>query len=289
VIAGRPPAVLAAAGFAVFAWGATPAVTRFAVGGVDPLTVGLLRTLLAALVIAPVLALRRTPRPVSGGDRTLLAISAIGGFVVFPLLFTLGQGRTTATHGALILAALPVLTGAIAALAERVAPSPFWWLGAAVAMAGEAGLIGIRDTPAGAATSLAGDLLVALACVGAAAGYVAGGRLARRIGTWPTTLWGLALGGLVAAPALAVVPLPSAAGPAEWSAIAYLAAISSIAAYAAWYWALSRGGIARVGALQFLQPLVGVALAVAWLAEPLTPSLAVAATAIVAGVVLCRR
>ena len=68
-----------------------------------------------------------------------------------------------------------------------------------------------------------------------------------------------------------------------------LAAGSTVLAFAAWYWALSRGGITRIGALQFLQPIVTLACAVALLSEPLTPRILVATLLILAGVALTQR
>ncbi len=52
----RTPAtvVYAAAGAAILIWSGTPVATKVAVAGADPITVGILRTLLAALVTAPI-------------------------------------------------------------------------------------------------------------------------------------------------------------------------------------------------------------------------------------------
>jgi O-acetylserine/cysteine efflux transporter len=80
----------------------------------------------------------------------------------------------------------------------------------------------------------------------------------------------------------------AAAGALAWGAVFYMALLSSILAYAAWYWALAQGGIGRTGLAQFAQPLVGVALAVALLGEALTWPMVSAATAILAGVALAR-
>ena len=119
---GRQAAVLLAAYGAVVIWGATPMATKVAVGGFDPLAVGLLRTLLAGIVALPLILFGRVALPRSGRGRANLAISALGGFVAFPLLFSYGIQFTTAGHGALLLGILPVLTGSIAALLERRLP-----------------------------------------------------------------------------------------------------------------------------------------------------------------------
>ena len=64
--AGRQVAVLVAAYGAVVLWGATPLATKVAVAGLDPLAVGLLRTLLAGIVALPLIFLGRVKPPRSG-------------------------------------------------------------------------------------------------------------------------------------------------------------------------------------------------------------------------------
>ncbi len=130
-------AVLAAASGSVLIWAGTVIVTKFAVGEVDAIVVGLMRTVLAALLTAP-LALAfglRLPRDAAGLG--LLSMSSIGGFVAFPILFSIGINYTTASHAALIMAALPIYTGLFAAIADRRAPAIRWWAGVAVAFIGE--------------------------------------------------------------------------------------------------------------------------------------------------------
>jgi drug/metabolite transporter (DMT)-like permease len=290
--AGRSQAaVLAAAYGAVLLWGATPMVTKIAVADVSPLAVGLLRTLCGALVALPLLAAGRFRAPGGRAGRLALAVSAFGGFVVFPVLFSLGLGRTSAGHGALLLGILPVLTGLIAALVEKRVPGARWWLGCAVAVAGTALLVGARFDLAAGESSWLGDTLVLTGAVAAAAGYVAGAIAAREIGTWPVTLWGLTIGGTVLLPIAPFVLSPAAlAGASAFaqSAIVYLALGSSIVAYAAWYWALGHGGIGRTGLAQFAQPIIGLVLAVGLLGEALTWPMTLAAATILGGVALAR-
>ncbi len=285
-------AVYAAAGAAILIWGATPVVTKIAVTAVDAVTGGILRTVLAALVTAPIAVLAGVARPKTRGQAALIAVSGFGGFVGFPLLFTFGLGHTSASHGALVLATLPVFTGLIAAVVDRKAPPARWWTGAVIAVAGEAFLIGFRFGFDAAGASVFGDLLVLAGCVFAATGYVAGGRLTESIGTWPTTLWGVTIGGVLLAPALAFVPVGAAwetPGATGLLAIAYLALGSTLLAYVSWYWALAKGGIVRMAASQFVQPVVGLALAAVILSEPMTWPLAASAALILAGVVIIQR
>jgi drug/metabolite transporter (DMT)-like permease len=283
----RALAPFAVALLVMVAWGATPVLSKIALREISPFEVGLLRTVLAGLVAVPVLAAARVPLPPAGRARALLAASAGSGFVAFPLLYTAGQQRTSAGHGALILAALPIVTGAYAALLYRRRPRPRWFAGCAIALGGEAALIALRTGGGGSETSLLGDLLVLVAMLVVATGYVAGARLGLRgYGSIATTLWGVTLASVLVAPLLAgslTGGLPHA-GPGPWAAVVILALVTSILGYVGWYWALARGGIQRIATMQFLQPFSGLALAVLVLHETFTLALGVAALVIVAGV-----
>jgi drug/metabolite transporter (DMT)-like permease len=164
--------------------------------------------------------------------------------------------------------------------------------GCAVALAGEVVLIAARGADAGDAT-LVGDLLVLAAALVVSAGYVAGASLPPRgVSSSAATFWGVLLGAVVLAPLtvalLARDGLPDA-GWRAWTAVAVLAVVTSIVGYVGWYWALDRGGIARIATLQFLQPLSGFALAVVVLGESVTPAIALGGAAIVCGIVIAQR
>ena len=288
---GRRLAVFAAAYGTVLLWGASPLATKVAVGGIDPLAVGVLRTLLGALVALPFLYLGRFKPPRSRFARANLAVSALGGFVIFPLLFSLGLKLTTAGHGALLLGILPVFTGLIAAALEGRLPAGRWWLGCVVALMGTAVLVGERFGFAASEASLWGNLLVLVAALAAAAGYVTGARAAREIGAWPVTLWGLVIGCAVLLPVMPFVLSPGAlvqAGLLPWGGVLYQAFVSSILGYVLWYWALGQGGIGRTGLTQFFQPLIGLVLAVALLGEALTWPMILAAALVLGGVAFAR-
>jgi drug/metabolite transporter (DMT)-like permease len=264
----RVPAVLAAALAAVILWAATPVVTKVAVGALDPLAVGLLRTELAAVAAGLLILTARIAVPRGAALWRALAVSALGGFVLFPVLFSFGMARTSAGHGALLVATAPLFTGLIAAVLDRRPPARRWWLGEAVALAGVVLLVDERLDPSDA-----------------------GATIARVFGTWPVTVWALVIGGVVLLPVLphGLRALEAAEpGAALWAALVYLSLVSSILAYGAWYWALARGGIGRIGAIQFAQPLIGLMLAVVALSEALTWPLTIAAALIVGGIALAQ-
>ena len=90
--------VLAVAVLAVALWVGSPVATKLAVNEIDPVVVGVLRTILAALVAAPAALLLRCAIPKTRSQIALLATSAVGGFVVFPMVYSIGLGLTSAVH-----------------------------------------------------------------------------------------------------------------------------------------------------------------------------------------------
>ena len=273
-------------------WGATPILTRIALEDLAPVVVATLRTIVAGALAVPLLARLGQPFPRAATSRRLLAVSAAAGFVIFPVVYTVGQQRTSGLHGVMILAALPIFTGTYASLVARRRPRRAWLLGSAVALVGEVVLIGARAGGGGDAT-LVGDLIVLAAALVVSAGYVAGAMLPPRgVSSAAATYWGVGLGALVLTPLalglFAADGVPEA-GPAAWGAVLVLAAVTSIAGYVGWYWALSRGGIQRIATLQFLQPLSGLVLAVLVLGEGVGPGTAIGAAAVIGGVVIAQR
>ena len=247
------------------------------------------------------LGARLLPNPLIGVTGTngkttttalLGAILEAAGFVVFPVVYTIGQERTSGLHGVMILAALPIFTGIYASLVARRRPARAWIVGSAVALAGEAVLIAGRGAAGGDAT-LVGDLIVLGAALVVSAGYVAGALLPPRgVPSSVVTYWGVAIGALVLSPLftglVAADGLPRA-GATAWGAVLFLAVVTSIAGYVGWYWALDRGGIQRIATLQFLQPLSGFALAAIVLGDRVTMPIAVGSVLIVTGILVAQR
>ena len=274
-------------------WGGTPLFTKVAIAQIPPLQVGILRTVIAGVVALPLVALWKLRLPESNRDRALLVYSGFAAFVAFPLLFSIGQSSTSATHGALILATLPVFTSLFGTLLERRPVSASWAVGCGIALSGEALIIVWRTAGATASESMRGDALVLLSAVICSTGYVAGARLAQSGYTsLSTTLWGVGLAAIVLLPMTAWGVARDGwpqAGAAAWGSVLVLALLTSIVGYIAWYWALAVGGISRVAGVQFTQPLFGLVLAALVLGERPGAITLVAAAGILSGAWLVQR
>ena len=89
-----PLAPIVIGGLIMIIWGATPVATRLAVADLDPLFVGLLRTVFAGALALPIALGLRQNLPKDGRGWLLLAVSGASGFIVFPLLYSFGQRDT---------------------------------------------------------------------------------------------------------------------------------------------------------------------------------------------------
>ncbi len=286
------PGVFIAAMTAVIIFGGSAIAAKVAVSTIAALDVAILRTVIGGLLALPLALMLRIPLPLVNFQRGLLLLSGFCGFIAFPLLFTFGVMLTSANHATMILAILPVMTGAIAMIWDRQIPKFLWWLGCATAFAG--GIILIYEPATGVAgASIEGDLLVLVADVFASLGYVAGARLQRSgYSAKGTTFWGVSLFALIlipVAPFVVDIETLRVAGSPAWAGVLYQAIGVTIIAYMLWYWSLGTGGIARVGLLQFLQPVSGVILAWVILSELLSFSFIVASAFIMLGVVIAFR
>ena len=283
-----PLTIVAAALLAVVLWGASAVAAKIAVASLSPMAVVLFRTIVGGMAALPLVLAMRIPLPGTRRQKALLAVSGFCGFVGFPVLFTIGVDLTSANHASLILACLPIFTGAIAMTWDRKLPRGLWWAGCSVALVGEILLVSATAPDGQVAPGLAGDLLVLASNLFASLGYVAGARLQRQ--GYPaagTTFWGVILFAIVLLPFVPAVwggvDLASVSAGA-WAASLYLAIGVTIVGYTLWYWALGRGGIARIGSFQFLQPVSGVVLAWLLLGEQLTPSFLAASALVLVGV-----
>jgi O-acetylserine/cysteine efflux transporter len=287
------PTVIFAALAAVILWGASPVAAKVAVADLSPLSVAVLRTFLGGALAVPVALALKIGLPAQRRLQLILLLSGFCGFIGFPLLFTFGVHRTSANHASMILAALPIFTGAIAMAWDRRRPTRIWIIGSMIAMVGEIVLITGRGGTDGGTATVAGDALVLVSNLFASLGYVAGGRLQQAgYPSTGTTFWGAAAMALVLAPVVPVLWLRGAfdvASVPAWSAIAYLAIVVTILGYVLWYWALGKGGIARVGLIQFLQPVSGVILAALLLREGISVSFLLASALVLFGVWLAIR
>jgi drug/metabolite transporter (DMT)-like permease len=278
------PALLGLLGVLGFSF--TLPATRVAVDDLDAVFVGLGRAAVAAVPAALLLALWRE-RPPDRATLGRLAVVALGVVFGFPLLSALALRELTAAHSAVIVGLIPAATAVAAVVRAGERPSAGFWLASA---AGLATVLGFAATQ-GAGLPSGGDLLVLGAVASAAVGYAEGGALARDMGGARVICWALVLSLPLTLPLAAIGGLVGGLdAPADaWLGFAYVSLVSMFLAFFAWYAALARGGVAKIGQVQLVQPLLTLGWAAALLGEHVGLTTLAASLAVVASVVATQR
>lgn len=273
---------------AVLAFSLTLPATRVAVSALDPVFVGLGRSVVAALIALLLLLLIRPRFPTRPEWRGLVIVAA-GVIVGFPLLTAWAMERVPAAHGAILLGVLPLATAAAGALRAGERPSVAFWI---TAMLGSILVVGFALL-SGAGKPAPADFALLGAVLAAALGYAEGGRLAQTLGGWQVICWALILAApFLVVPVLLFSPsqLAATSVPAgSWIAFAYVALVSQLFGFFLWYHALAVGGIARVSQMQLLQPFFTLFAAGLWFGERITSLMIVFVIAVVLVVAIGRK
>ena len=278
-------------GVAVFSQ--TLPFTRMAVAELDATFVALGRAVVAALLALVLLwqrgAFARARRPRSG-QWWRLGVTSLGVVVGFPLFSSLAMREVPAGHGAIITGLLPLATAVFAAWFGRERPSPAFWLSAAAGSA----LVVAFALWQGAGGLQHADWLLFAAMVLGALGYAEGGKLSRELGGLETISWALAVALPLLLPRVAWLGLAhagqiAAASPRAWLGMGYVSVFSMFIGFLFWYAGLAKGGVARVGQIQLLQPFLTLAGGALLLAEPLDAVTLAFAVAVIGVVALGRR
>lgn len=252
------------AGVAVFAL--TLPATRYTVMYLDPVFVGLGRSVIAALVAGLLLLVTRAPIPTKYQFVQLLSV-ALGVVIGFPLFSAMAMKSLPAAHGGVVVGMLPMATAVAGVFLTRDKPSLGFWL------TGIAGcLVVMRFAyPEGVQHLLAGDIFLVCAIISAALGYALGGRLSTEMEGWQVICWALVLAfplllvptGMQAPSGIQLIPVTA------WLCFIYLALGSQLLGFVFWYKGLALGGVVRVSQIQLLQPFMTLMAAVLLLGERL--------------------
>jgi drug/metabolite transporter (DMT)-like permease len=274
----------------VLAFSLTLPVTRLSVATLDPWFVAFGRAAVAGVLAIGYLALSGGPGfswPAARQLRRLVVVAA-GVVIGFPLFTSIALTQATAAHGAVVVALLPATTAVFAVVRGGERPSPRFWLAAGAGFAAVLVFVAVSGGMAGGFR--ASDLWFLAAVLACGIGYAEGGALARDLGGARTICWALvlALPVTVTATVVSAHGLGTASG-SSWLGFAYVALVSQFLGFFAWYGGLARGGVARIGQVQALQPVLTLSWSALLLGEHVD-IVTVAVAAVVLGcVVLTQR
>ena len=265
--------------------GTAAAVTRYLVGGADPLTLSILRWGIGFVCVLPVALLLRVRWP-SRADWPGVALLGFCFYGLFFILYNLAVSYTTAARASLALSTLPLQTMIVAAL---LGIEPLTWrksIGVAIAMAGVGAALatGLARAPEGA---WRGELLMTGAVLCMSFYNVYSRPFIRR----SSALGFLAVGMGSGAVALVIAGLVTGRvavlesfTPAQWLAGVYLGVAGGALAFILWVMALQRASPTRVANTMTVNPIAAALLAQQLVGEPLTLDLLLGLVAVFAGI-----
>lgn len=293
---GRPPSsrakAVVAGSLAVLFWGASFVWIKAALQELEPITLLTLRFAIGSCVVW-LLALRspRSRRGLRGSEVVPVAGLGLLGIAVHQGLQTTGMQSASASTAAWMASLAPAIIVLLAwpILGERIAA--WQMMGLAAALVG-AGLVSGATSAPSSGGALGGALLVLASAVVWALYSILGkaqflGRPPMVMTAWSMTFGWVALGAaFVGAGAWTDL---AGVSPSTWSAVVLLGVASTGLAYGLYFYALSGAEAASVAALQYLEPLVTMALAGAMLGERITPGAFIGGGLILGGIWLVDR
>jgi O-acetylserine/cysteine efflux transporter len=260
-------------------WGTSVPLSKTALTGFGPAWLTVLRFAVAGLIVLAVL------RPRLRSVRPALVIWGAFGYGACIAVQNIGLTRTSVTHAALLVGAVPVLVAVLAVIFDRARVRAVAWTGFGLSLAGIAVVAG----SGGGDASLTGDALVLLSVlIGSGFTIVQARLLPGQDVIAVSAAQFLASAALIAPVAVLTEGIPS---PADWSTsslltAAALATIGTVLPYT--LFALGQTGVAPqiAGAFLNLETLVAALLGVTLFGEAMGIWQAVGAVVLLAGIYL---
>lgn len=273
-------------------WGASYLLIAVAIEEIPESLVVLGRTGLATAALLVIVRLQGgEPLRLLADARRRPGTALLLGLVAIALpfmLITFGERTVPTGLSAVLIASAPIFIAALAPfLDRREAMSPPQWAGLVVGLAGVAMLVGVEQIGS------RGELLGALAMIGAAASYALSGFvLTRAYEGFPpivTTLFSVAAASVLTLPAAAAQHPTGAPGPVAVLAVVALALVGTAWAFVVYFRLIAEIGYGRASIVAYTIP--PVALAYGWVlrGEPVTPATVAGMALILAGVFLVAR
>jgi drug/metabolite transporter (DMT)-like permease len=272
-------------------WSFNYVAGKVALRHLDGLTLAAFRIELAAAVLVPIYFFRRGRAVLSTQD--IWTLSYLGWLLCLnQVFFTVGLAYTTSGHSSMILAIGPILVLLLARVMKLEALTLAKILGMALAFTGAVLLavengLDLRRSP-----TLSGDLLTLAGTTSFTFYAVLGKKVAKNYDSISMTAVNFFAGAAVLLP-VAIWRGErldwSSVGWDAWIGLIYMGAISSVAAYTLFYWALRYMEASRVSAVNYFQPLGAILVAGIFLGEIPTRHLMLGGALILLGVYMAER
>jgi drug/metabolite transporter (DMT)-like permease len=257
----------------------------------DGLTLAAFRIEIAGLIFLPIYFLRRNRSKPSRQD--VWTLSCLGWLLCLnQILFTVGLAYTTSGHSSMILAIGPILVLLLARALKIEALTTGKIVGMALAFTGAIILAAENGFDLRRSPTLSGDLLTLIGTTSFAFYVVFSKKVASKYDSIEMNAVNFFASAVVLLPLtiFRAARFDWGSVPWEgWMGLLYMAAISSVAAYTLFYWALRYMEASRVAAVNYFQPIGAILVASIFLREVPTRHLLLGGVLILLGVYLAER
>jgi drug/metabolite transporter (DMT)-like permease len=266
-------------------WGSTYPAIKVTVRTMPPLLSAGLRFILAGLLLAAILVLRRTPLRVPWREAAAAALLGVALLACGVGVVTLAETRIDASVAAMIAGSVPLQVIVWRTIArERIATATR--LSAVVGLAGLA-LIVVPSGLSDGSTAI-GLAMMLGATVSWSTGSFVSGRLPLPRDAFVATVYEMLGGGAVLVVAALILgeggDLADGVSAASLAAWLYLAVAGSLIAFSAYAWLLRNAPISQVVTHQYVNPLVAIVLGALLLGETLDATTAFGALVVIGAV-----
>lgn len=290
----RKPSSLALAsalGAVLLFWSVNYIVGKITLTHIDALTLAVLRAELVAVILLGIYVAHRRHTRLRVRDVWTFTYLGFFGYAINQGCFVVGLGSTTSSHSAILIASSPIIILLLASAMGLEKLTAAKAVGMAICYVGVAVLETEHGSPVHSPL-LVGDLITLAGVLGFSAYTVLGKKVAREYDTISMNTFN------AVAAAILLMPLAArqgihldwkAVGWLGWAGLLYMAALSAVAGYLLFYWALRHMEASRVVAVNYFQPIVVVLLSIPLLGERPTPRLLASGTLVILGVYLAER
>jgi drug/metabolite transporter (DMT)-like permease len=263
-------------------------ISKIGLNQIDPYSFAFFRFVFSSAFYVISLAFIKYDIKIGRGDHLRIFVLGLVIILMNQFLFLVGQSMTTASHGSLLFATMPIFIYLLAVIFLREKATLRRSLGILVAM------VGVYIVLAGGRIQfgtghLLGDFIVLGAVIALAVGTIIGKPLAQKYGAFRVTALALIYGSAVYFPFglfWAFESNYSGVGLSGWLSIVYMAIVMSVIGYVSWFWIMRHMEASRVAVVQNIQPIIASAVAAIVLSEPISSTLILGGSIVIIGVLI---
>lgn len=268
--------------------GGTHIVAKATLHDIDPITLTLLRSILAACIMALFVLLKKPLLKIERVDYLRIFWLSLLAVPINQFVFLYGISQTTASNAALLYATTPVV---VLILSRIILKEPATWrkiVGVIVALVGVVVVI-FEDGFQLNSAHTQGNLLLVVAVLAWSLTTIYGKPMIRKYGAFYVTSLVLVAGMVLYLP-LGILygnlTLLSALSAPDWWGVLYLGIGTSILGYFFWYYPLGKIDASKVAIFSNAQPFFTTILAVILLGQDISTTFALGGLVTITGVVL---